>query len=240
MKYVSIDIETTGLDREVCQVLEISVVIEDTRNLKPVEELPHLDLIIEHDTIVGQPYAINMNARIFKILAEMQDIKDKAEREAYRRKHNIVGEKQVTELIWTFLYTHGFGESYMTNSMDAVTYDELKASANPDIRIPVKKEQLKVTVAGKNFPTFDKVFLERIENFTKLIRFRQRILDPCTDYVDFMNDDDAPNMEACFRKLGLPQKTSHIAYDDAIDVIRLLRPLYNTYDRRMMLMRGNY
>ena len=40
MKYISIDIETTGLDPENCQILSIGAVIEDTLNQLPFEELP--------------------------------------------------------------------------------------------------------------------------------------------------------------------------------------------------------
>lgn len=36
MKYVSIDIETTGLNPEVHQVIELAAVLEDTENLRPI------------------------------------------------------------------------------------------------------------------------------------------------------------------------------------------------------------
>ena len=44
MKYISIDIETTGLDRDLCQVLSIGAVIEDTNNIKPLEFEPTVNI----------------------------------------------------------------------------------------------------------------------------------------------------------------------------------------------------
>lgn len=46
MKYVSIDIETTGIDNENTQTLSIGLVVEDTVDIKPIEELPKLEIAI--------------------------------------------------------------------------------------------------------------------------------------------------------------------------------------------------
>ncbi len=74
MKYVSLDLETSGLDVSYCQILQIGMVITDTTDTTtPVEELPTLDLILEYDAIQGQPYALNMNAWLLNIIAEGKD-----------------------------------------------------------------------------------------------------------------------------------------------------------------------
>ena len=39
MRYVSCDIESTGLDKENCQILQIGAVVEDTKNILPIDEL---------------------------------------------------------------------------------------------------------------------------------------------------------------------------------------------------------
>ena len=70
MEYISIDIETTGLDRENDQVLEIGAIIENTFDPKPFDELPKFHAIILHPRYEGSSYAINMNKRIFQILAQ--------------------------------------------------------------------------------------------------------------------------------------------------------------------------
>lgn len=65
--YVSIDIETTGLDPEWCQVIEFGAVLEDW--VTPVENLPRFHRYVVHDQIVGEPYALAMNAEILRRIA---------------------------------------------------------------------------------------------------------------------------------------------------------------------------
>lgn len=65
--YVSIDLETTGLDPEYCQIIEFGAVIDDW--ITPVEELPRYHRYIEHERIVGEPYALAMNAEILRKIA---------------------------------------------------------------------------------------------------------------------------------------------------------------------------
>jgi len=61
--YISIDIETTGLDEDTCQVIEFAAVIDDL--VSPVEDLPVFRKIILHDYLVGQPYAMSMHSKLF-------------------------------------------------------------------------------------------------------------------------------------------------------------------------------
>jgi oligoribonuclease len=70
MIYVSIDIETTGLDPKNDQILQIGAIIEDTTNLLPFEDIPKFDCIIRHERITGSPYALAMNSGIIAKLAE--------------------------------------------------------------------------------------------------------------------------------------------------------------------------
>lgn len=65
--YVSIDIETTGLDPDTCQILEIGAVIDNW--ILPVEELPQFQCYIINDPIVGEPYALSMHPTILRHIA---------------------------------------------------------------------------------------------------------------------------------------------------------------------------
>jgi len=72
--YVSIDLETTGLDEDFCQILQFGAVIDDWHT--PVDKLPRfLRYVRPHDEIngqpyiYGQPYALAMNAEIISKLA---------------------------------------------------------------------------------------------------------------------------------------------------------------------------
>lgn len=72
MKYISCDIETTGLDPDTCQILQMAMVLEDTQYVCPVNDLPHLCITIgtKDGIIKGEPYAIRMNARLISEIAE--------------------------------------------------------------------------------------------------------------------------------------------------------------------------
>lgn len=68
MKYVSIDIETTGLNPETCDVLEIGAVI-DTDPSVPIDKLPTYRFRVIQDTYRGEPYALSMHKELFADIA---------------------------------------------------------------------------------------------------------------------------------------------------------------------------
>jgi len=67
MPYVSIDIETTGLDPETCQILEIGAVWDDWT--KPVDKLPVYHRLVYHKEYRGSAYALAMNANLLRHLS---------------------------------------------------------------------------------------------------------------------------------------------------------------------------
>jgi len=70
MKYVSIDIETTGLDPDRCQVIEIAAIVDDTAvRLNTIHNLPTFHCYVSHESFRGEAYALSMHSRIFRILA---------------------------------------------------------------------------------------------------------------------------------------------------------------------------
>ena len=48
MKYLSLHTETTGLDRDLDQVIEIGAIIEDTNNPLPFDEIPKFHAIVKY------------------------------------------------------------------------------------------------------------------------------------------------------------------------------------------------
>lgn len=69
----ALDIETTGLDEEVCQVIEIGAVIFDTNHLHDsFEILKKFHCYVLHDTYRGEPYALGMHAEIFKRISKRE------------------------------------------------------------------------------------------------------------------------------------------------------------------------
>jgi DNA polymerase III epsilon subunit-like protein len=207
MKFISIDIECTGLNPEECQVLQIGAVIEDTENPLTIEDLPKFKCIVEHQKYVGQPVAITMNQGIFRILAELETL-DKEGRLALRKAHNILPEGIVAKTFAMWLNANGIVPTEGT-----------------------KTEQVRITVAGKNFATFDKLFLQKLPNWSNFIQIRQRILDPAILFMDWKNDKNLPNLGECLKRANIETDVTHDALEDAIDVVKVLRAATNNYER---------
>jgi hypothetical protein len=70
MRYVSIDLETTGIDPDNCQILEFGAVIDDLET--PIEELPTFRFTVMSPTYKGEPYALHMHSKLFKRIASKQ------------------------------------------------------------------------------------------------------------------------------------------------------------------------
>ena len=70
MLYLSIDLETTGLNPQTDQILMFSAVLENTRHpTVHVENLPDFTCYIRHNRYEGSAYALSLNSWILRILA---------------------------------------------------------------------------------------------------------------------------------------------------------------------------
>lgn len=80
MKYVSIDLETTGLNPEIHQILQIGAVVEDTTAaLVPVDSLPAFSVRIQYDQLVGEPVALSMNCDLITSMGSALPLNDAIE-----------------------------------------------------------------------------------------------------------------------------------------------------------------
>lgn len=68
MKYVSIDIETTGLNPDACKIIEFAAVYDDTDY--SLKHAPSFHKLILPNEIRGELFAIQMNGEIFKEIQE--------------------------------------------------------------------------------------------------------------------------------------------------------------------------
>jgi hypothetical protein len=202
MIYVSIDIETTGLDPETCQILQIGAVIEDTRALKKVEDLPRFQCIIEHQSISGSPFALNMNRELLQKIGELERA-DREDRAEIRKKHNIIPLNLVARSIRMWLEANGI---------------------NGEESSPVS-----INVAGKNFASFDKQFLQRLPSWNSVINVRSRIIDPAILCMDWENDSSLPNLDTCMQRSHVEGSVTHDALQDAVDVVRTIRGITRNY-----------
>lgn len=74
MKYLSLDIETTGLDKDVHDILSIGMIVVDTEKVGKdvkLEDLPTLHIAIQPvGGVTGDLYALNMNKDLIEGLVE--------------------------------------------------------------------------------------------------------------------------------------------------------------------------
>lgn len=223
MKYVSIDIETTGVDTKNDQILSIGLVIEDTKNILPVDELPFLHIVIIRERLEGNVFALDMNRDIIKLLRDYS-IANEETIKILSKENNVIfrNEEDVVEEIFDFLYINGMANPDI---------DPLKVNVKNKYGtlIPAINNRLKTTsldVAGKNFGTFDKLFLERLPRWQQIFRIKQRIFDPAILFIDWLEDTELPNLNKCMIRAGVDGTVTHDAVQDAKDVIRVLRTKY--------------
>lgn len=207
MKYISIDIETTGLDPEKCDVLSIGAIIEDSANPLPYEECPKFHAAILRHELNGSPRAITMNADLIASIGSYMEPKTETTRAELEASTGMTFwyPETVVQAFYRFLYENGIAES-------------------PEI--PNNGKAVTINCAGKNFGTFDKLFLERLPRWKQCIRISQRILDPAILFVDWKEDNTLPNLNLCKERAGINGLVTHNALEDAWDVIEVLRKKY--------------
>jgi len=222
MLYVSIDIETSGLNSDSNHVLSIGAIIEDTTKKLPYEELPKFNAIVLQNNIQGSPRAITMNKEIISLMGDYLEGTDVV-RELLNNNsgYKFYTEDEVVKHFFDFLFVNGFGYDLITG---APTIRRVDGKTLPMIGSNTKP--ITINVAGKNFGTFDKLFLEELPWWKKLIRTRSRVIDPSVLFVDWSNDNALPSLTKCKERANIEGIVTHNALEDAWDVIELLRKHY--------------
>jgi oligoribonuclease len=101
MRYVSIDIETTGLDPKVHDVVEIGAVIDDTTAVAPLEKLPIFHCYVVKDNYVTDPYCAFMHQSLFLRIAD---------RKKYEGEYLFLHEHEVMPRFVHWLLENGFSK----------------------------------------------------------------------------------------------------------------------------------
>ena len=214
MIYTSIDIETSGLDSEKHKVLSIGAIIEDTEKKLPYEDCPKFNAIVLQNEITGSPRALTMNKEIIAMIGEyLEGTNETRHLMNTHSDYSFYEKDEVVKKFYEFLWVNGYG--------DAVPNQLLVTS-----KIDSNSKPITLNVAGKNFGTFDKLFLQELPWWQKLIRTRQRVLDPAILMVDWKNDKSLPNLTTCKERADIQGIVTHNALEDAWDVIEVLRKFY--------------
>lgn len=205
MKYVSLDLETTGLDPLDHQITEFAVVVDDLTTCQPIESLPAIHGYVEHrEDLIWNMHALLM----FKNRLEEYHVAEKV---------------KVDELVQVIL-----------NFLPAfIIKDYVKKCKDPDFNVTPKfssqteMEKTRITFAGKNFASFDKGFLANLPNADRLLRvMHHRSFDPGSLYFDPRVDAVIPATATCMERAGIKGPVTHRALDDARNVVRLIRTHY--------------
>lgn len=206
MNYVSIDLETTGLDKDEHQIIEFGAIIENSNEPKTYEESKkYRRVVLARDRkYLFSSKAAEINANLIKTISLLEN----GGNVPFERDANLTNTAlYLDELIPDFkqwLYVNGF--------------------------CPNERGVLEIVAAGKNFASFDRPFILAIPDFeTYGIRFHHRTIDPVSAYINWIDDNVPPGTDLCKIRAGLKKGMKHEALADAWDVIQMLRPQYSRF-----------
>lgn len=116
MKYLSVDVETTGLDPDKHKVVMFAAVLDDTNNPKPPDELSFYSCIINQEE-KGQREALEMNEWIFRMMPEqgISQAQFLVKFEQFLKDHGFVQEKGKYVLNVAGKNVAGFDNIFLNN-----------------------------------------------------------------------------------------------------------------------------
>ena len=133
MIYVSIDIETSGLEPLNNSVLSFGAIIEDTTNKLPYEKLPKFNAIVLQNQITGSPRAISMNKEIISLIGEYKEgnEEDRANLE-HHSDYVFLEENELAQKFYDFLFLNGIypNSSFLNNHVRNVNGTMIPAFNN--------------------------------------------------------------------------------------------------------------
>lgn len=203
MKYISIDIETTGLVPDESDIIEFGAVYDDLRNPLPLDQLPRFHAYFSKKTFRGAAKALSMHANIFKLIAEPPD---------------DIQVMNIKNLMWPF-----------TNWLSKIDYPFNEKKKRYEINVAGKNAAgfdipfLKHHIPGR-WPD-EKNWCE--------VYFKHRVIDPSILYFDPSIDDGLPDLKVCMERAGIGGEVAHTAVEDALVVVQLVRKLSNSPRRKM-------
>lgn len=204
MKYVSIDIETTGLDPNVNDIVELGAVIDDLSKHEPLESLPTFHCYVVKDTYATDAYCAFLHQAIFDRIARRWEPN-------VMERYQFLEEQDVMPAFVAWLIENGIGKTSGRTHNDG----SLDVTERP-----------RFVAAGKNFGSFDLQFLNRKLNFSEHVRCLHRSIDPAMLYFNPVQDNEPPNMQKCLDRAGIAETVDHTGLADALSIVKLIRHKY--------------
>lgn len=222
LKYISVDIETAGLDKDIHPVVEFAAVATDLGDPTRIEEL---DVLLIHDELIVQTWPLFHHQDIWEDMFQIG--------EAYRMYEN--GERgKAQEYLKDYYPGHIIEVTHPVEPDKPVFHltqnGETQVACRPHQLLTVYLNWLRtlgygfqdrVNIAGKNVAGFDIPFLKELGWDTDKL-FRHRVIDPGPMYVT-AEDRTTPDLTECCKRAGIEDVVSHRALDDARLVDRVIR-----------------
>lgn len=186
MRFVSVDIETTGLNPEKHEVIEVGAVVVDTMN-DNLDNAARMRFLIPAEDYLVNAYCAKLHYDLWQELSVIKNPDQYVSNGNYRNYRGQCPGYKFGEVFSKWCTENGIG------------------IAGP------------IAAGGKNFSSFDKVFLEKLPNFTKEVRFMHRAFDPAPLFT-LATDATLPNLDTCLKRAGIPKQTDHTALADALCV----------------------
>lgn len=192
MRFVIVDLETTGIDKDKDQILQVGMVAADTS--KPPCTWKAFDTYVQHDRYSGSSYALTLNHNILK---ELNKYENGNFDDSLDNSHMVVHIDNLTSAIYGFLVDSGYTSNF--DGKISVVFSGKNA-------------------AGFDIPFLNNVpgFLQ------SGITIHRRVLDPVTLYTDLINDKIPPSLDECKNRAGIKGFVTHNAVEDCWDVALLL------------------
>lgn len=202
MRFCSIDLETTGTNDDIHQVIEVGAVIDDLENPEPIDSLPEFHMYVEHDTYNVSEYCLGMHAEtgIFEKLSGYSGEKPE----------NVGSLNGVVRELNSFLEGH------------------LELTSGPDEgrgRFNVCCHNFTVFDFRFLRDVVDwhtgNIGSEEVWDVNRIYPF-----DPCNFYMR-PDDDRVCGTRTAMERAGIEPEGLHTAVSDARDMIRLTRKHFN-------------
>lgn len=114
MRYVSLDLETGGLDRENCQILEVAAILKDAEKKEQYFECPRLRFLVRPSgpggTYAVQAGAAAFHAELFREIAQTPAV-------------NLIPENMVNKIIMDWCAKHGLTDNVTFAGKNFATFD---------------------------------------------------------------------------------------------------------------------
>lgn len=223
MKYVSIDLETCGLDPLVHPILEFGAVATEI-DYRPSIYTPvrytFRALVIPPnlDAISVSPFTAKLHTRLWD---EIEMWKKDGSNYTCGLESGVVHPRVVCQMkseqrgcSLPFLFAQWLCRCW-PKLAEAKSAKEWGTEVRP-----------KITVAGKNAATFDLPFLRAQSDIDAFVDIRHRVLDVASHFWR-PGDECLPSLDVCLERAGIPKRTCHGALDDALLVCDLIDKVFS-------------